>query len=28
VKDVNGDDLLDIVISNKTGLYYYEQIPP
>jgi len=28
VKDVNGDGLLDIVISNKTGLYYFEQIPP
>ena len=28
VKDVNGDGLLDIIISNKTGLYYYEQIPP
>ncbi len=26
VADVNGDGLLDIVISNKTGLYYFEQI--
>lgn len=28
VMDVNGDGWLDIIISNKTGLYYFEQIPP
>jgi len=27
VRDVNGDGLLDVIISNKTGLYYFEQVP-
>jgi len=27
VADVNGDGLLDIIISNKVGLFYFEQIP-
>ncbi len=27
VRDVNRDGLLDVIISNKTGLYYFEQIP-
>jgi hypothetical protein len=27
VRDVNGDGLLDIIISNKNGLFYFEQIP-
>jgi hypothetical protein len=26
VRDINGDGLPDIVMSNKTGLYYFEQV--
>src|SRR5690606_16423456 len=27
VEDVNGDSLLDIVVANKKGVFYFEQIP-
>jgi hypothetical protein len=26
VADVNGDGLLDVVTSNKRGVYYFEQV--
>jgi FG-GAP repeat len=26
VADVNGDGLLDIVTSNKRGVYYFQQV--
>jgi hypothetical protein len=26
VEDVNGDGLLDVVTSNKKGVYYFEQV--
>ena len=28
VMDINGDGFLDVIISNKLGLFYFEQIPP
>jgi len=28
VMDANGDGFLDVIISNKLGLFYFEQIPP
>ena len=27
VEDINGDGLLDIVVANKKGVFYFEQIP-